>query len=131
LYLFFVYILDTFVEMSTSSTDESTMEDEKFDKPGPSTKCFKQSNRGNINFITSKLASALDKFKFSDRDAVHILISTALALEALGEDVNKLIINRTSIRNTRLRFRKERAENINCQSMMRLFFTGMESYYLR
>lgn len=78
--------------MSTSSTDESTMEDEEFDKPGPSTKCFKQSNRGNINFITSKLASALDKCKLSDRDAVHILISTA---EALGEDVNKLIINRT------------------------------------
>lgn len=95
--------------MSTSSTDESTIEDEEFDKPGPSTKYFKQPHRGNINFITSKLASALDKCKLSDRDAVHILISTA---EALGEDVNKLIINRTSIRNTRLRFRKERAENI-------------------
>lgn len=38
-----------------------------------------------------------------------ILIST---VEALGEDVNKLNINRTSIRNTRLRFQKERAENI-------------------
>jgi len=95
--------------MSTSSTDEFTMEDEEFDMPGPSTKCSKQPNRGNINFITSKLASALDKCKLSDRDAVHILISTAAAL---GEDVNKLIINRTSIRNTRLRFRKERAENI-------------------
>ncbi|KAE9524204.1 hypothetical protein AGLY_015243 [Aphis glycines] len=40
-------IHDTFVEMSTSSsTDESTMEDEEFYKSGPSTKCFKQPNRG-------------------------------------------------------------------------------------
>lgn len=107
--LFFVYILDTFLEINTSSSDESNVEDEEFDKPGPSTKCFKQTNRGNINFITSKLAAALDKCKISDRDAVHILISTA---EALVEVVNKLIINRTSIRNARLRFRKERAENI-------------------
>jgi len=73
-FLLFVYILDTFVEMSTSSTDKSTMEDEEFDKPGPFTKFFKQPNRGNINFITSKLVSALDKCKLSDRGAVHILI---------------------------------------------------------
>jgi len=70
-------------------TNESTLKDEEFDKPGPSTKRFKQPNRGYINFITSKLATALDKCKLSDRDAVQILIST---VEALGENVNKLIL---------------------------------------
>lgn len=48
--------------------------------------------------MTPKLAAALDRSKISDRNAVHILIAIA---EALGNDVNKLIINRTSIRNSR------------------------------
>lgn len=51
----------------------------------------------------------LDKCKISDRDAVHLLFATA---ESLGNDTNKLIINRSSIRRSRLRLRKQRAEKI-------------------
>lgn len=43
------------MEMSMLSTDKSTIEDEKFDKPGLHTKCFKQfklPNRESTNFIT-------------------------------------------------------------------------------
>lgn len=64
--------------MNTSSTDESIIEYEEFDKPEQSTKYFKPPNRGNINFITSKIAAALDKCKLSDRDAVHILNSRSI-----------------------------------------------------
>lgn len=51
--------------------------------------------------MTPKLLAALDKCKLSDRDAVHIIISTA---EALGNDVSKLIINRSTIQRDRIRF---------------------------
>lgn len=40
--------------------------------------------------MTPKLSMALDKCKISDRDAVHILITTG---EAFGIDISKLIIN--------------------------------------
>lgn len=75
---------------------------------GPSTKHFR-SSRGFEAFVSEKLAIVLDKCKISDRNAVHLLIATA---EALGNNVNKLIINRSSIRSARIEFRKERAKKI-------------------
>lgn len=45
-----------------------------------------------------KLASALDRCKVSDRDAVYIIISVA---ESLGSDIKDLIINRSSIKRYR------------------------------
>lgn len=65
--------------------------------------------RGKNNFITDKLSAALDRCKISDRDAVHILLATA---QSLGVNTDALIINRTSIKCTRERFRKERMEKI-------------------
>jgi adenylate/nucleoside-diphosphate kinase len=55
--------------------------------------------------MTPKLLAALDKCKLSDRDAVHIIISTA---DALGNDVSKLIINRSTIQHDRIRFRENK-----------------------
>lgn len=93
-------------------SDASTSENEgDMNQPGPSkspTDCTKKV-RGNTDFITAKLAATFDRCKISDRDAVHILIATA---EALGKDLNELVINRTSIRRSRICLRKERAENI-------------------
>ncbi|KAL4103442.1 hypothetical protein QTP88_018819 [Uroleucon formosanum] len=60
--------------------------------------------RASREFITTKLAAALDKCKITDREAVHLLIST---VEALGLDVNDFIINRSSIHRYRERFRSE------------------------
>jgi len=51
----------------------------------------------------------LDKCKISDRNAVHLFIATA---EALGNNVNELIVNRSSIRQSRIKYRKQRAEKI-------------------
>ncbi|KAE9521836.1 hypothetical protein AGLY_017771 [Aphis glycines] len=97
---------------TTLLSDASTSEDEEdMNQPGPSkspTDCTKKV-RGNTDFITAKLAAAFDRCKISDRDAVHILIATA---EAIGKDLNELVINRTSIRRSRICLRKERAENI-------------------
>lgn len=51
----------------------------------------------------------LDKCKISDRNAVHLFIAIA---EALGNNVNEFIVNRSSIRRSRIKYRKERAEKI-------------------
>lgn len=104
------YILDSFINNDVISDDKSS-EGDDFEKPGPSqqNETVTVRKKGNFEIMTPKLAAALDRCKISDRNALHILIACA---EALGNDVNKLIINRTSIRNSRLSFRKSRADNI-------------------
>ncbi|KAL4090485.1 hypothetical protein QTP88_025312 [Uroleucon formosanum] len=107
-----VTLSETVQLQSSSSTDEYDDTDSEaimFENvAGPSTKHFR-SSRGFEAFVSEKLAVVLDKCKISDRNAVHLLIATA---EALGNNVNKLIINRSSIRNARIEFRKERAKKI-------------------
>lgn len=65
--------------------------------------------RGKIEFITPKLVAALDRCKLSVRNAVFILQAAA---EALGHDVDSLIINSTSIHRCRKKLRAERSEFI-------------------
>lgn len=60
-------------------------------------------SRGKREFINERIVSALDKCKISDRNAVHILIAVA---EGLGHNVNDLIINRTSLRRMRSKYRE-------------------------
>ncbi|KAL4126442.1 hypothetical protein QTP88_010664 [Uroleucon formosanum] len=107
-----VTLSETVQLQSSSSTDEYDDTDSEaimFENvAGPSTKHFR-SSRGFEAFVSEKLAVVLDKCKISDRNAVHLLIATA---EVLGNNVNKLIINRSSIRSARIEFRKERAKKI-------------------
>ncbi|KAL4119640.1 hypothetical protein QTP88_012435 [Uroleucon formosanum] len=107
-----VTLSETVQLQSSSSTDEYEDTDSEaimFENvAGPSTKPFR-SSRGFEAFVSEKLAVVLDKCKISDRNAVDLLIATA---EALGNNVNKLIINRSSIRSARIEFRKERAKKI-------------------
>ncbi|KAE9521581.1 hypothetical protein AGLY_018045, partial [Aphis glycines] len=64
----------------SSTEDEVDIEEEDITPSSPSPSCCKK-QRGSKEFITLKLLAALDKCKLSDRDAVHIIISTADALE--------------------------------------------------
>lgn len=96
-----LFILDTFIDTNLLSDVTSSEYEEETNQPGSfksATDCIKEV-RGSIDFLTAKLTAAFDRCKISDRDAVHILIATA---EALGKDVNELVINRTSIRRSRL-----------------------------
>lgn len=68
-----------------------------------------EKTRGKINFITPRLVSALDNAKISDGMAIHILTAAA---EALGHNVNDLIINRSTIRRVRQQIRREESEKI-------------------
>lgn len=47
------------------------------------------------------------KCKINDGDAIHILIAT---VETLGNNVNKLILNKSSVRRSRLCLRQEHAK---------------------
>lgn len=73
---------------------------------GPSTS---RKKLGRHNFITPKLVSVLYRCKVSDRDAVRILIATA---QALQHNVSDLIINCTSIRRSRTKFRFDAGKKI-------------------
>ena len=65
--------------------------------------------RGVSVVLTLKLASVLDKCKISDRNAVHILIST---VEALDGDATELATNRTTIRRVKNKFWEDKAKEI-------------------
>lgn len=84
-----------------SSQSQSSTSDE----PGPPP----LKKRATQEFFTSKLAAAFDRCKISDRDAVHILYAV---IEALGQQPDVLIINRSSIHRIRERLRQERTEQI-------------------
>jgi hypothetical protein len=108
---------------STSDTDESLSEDGKLSQniqfsnnsilsdscelsyqAGSST-----NKRARTQFINDKLVTVLDRCKVSDRDATHILMATA---QALGHNVDDLVINRSSIHRVREHLRKLRAEQL-------------------
>ena len=80
---------------------EDTSPNETLCVAGPST-----SKRASKQFLTTKLVTALDRCKVSDRDATHLLIATA---KALGQNIDSLVINRSSINRGREKLRKERA----------------------
>jgi len=94
---------------------------------GPST-----NKRGRTVFINEKLVTVLDRCKVSDRDATHnILIATA---QALGHDVDNLVINHSSIHRVREKVRKLRAEQLRLSFNKDLFkesvhpYIGMKNY---
>lgn len=90
--------------------------------PGPSTESHSKisdisptqinitnKTRGRNEVMTEKLSSALDRCKISDRDAVHIIIAVA---EALNVYVSELVVNRSSIKRYRENSRMNLANNI-------------------
>lgn len=58
------------------------------------------------NFMNSRLLGVLDRCKISDRWACHIVAAVA---EALGHRLDELVINRTSLRQQRQKYREELA----------------------
>jgi len=65
--------------------------------------------RGKRQIMTPKLASALDKRKLSDREAIHILVAVS---EVLRHDTHDFVINRSSIHIYWKKAREERATEI-------------------
>ncbi|XP_029346464.1 uncharacterized protein LOC115034269 [Acyrthosiphon pisum] len=74
-----------------------------------------EKKRGRTNFITPKLVAALDRCKLSVRDSVYVIQATA---EALGNNVDSLVINKSSIHRCRDAVRVERANKIKTNFQM-------------
>lgn len=85
---------------------EIGFEDSDGSSSSPSKRVVGVNTRGRQSFITPKLVGVLDRCQLSIRDAVYVLSATA---EALGHDINKLVINQTSIHRSRLLLREEQA----------------------
>lgn len=66
-------------------------------------------SRGTVSVINEKVAAVLDQCQLSDRKSVHLIIAIA---QSLGQDVNSLVVNRTSIHNYREKLRECKAQNI-------------------
>ncbi|CAH1106985.1 unnamed protein product [Psylliodes chrysocephalus] len=93
---------------TSSFSQQSLQRDPNFvlelDESPPSKK-----SRGTIDIFTPKLCTMLDKCKISDRNATGLLISF---LEAADLDASQYIVNRTSIKQKREKFREKRAAEI-------------------
>jgi len=61
---------------------------------------------GRKSVITQELAMTLDRTKVSDRQATMVITKTA---KSLGQNVNELAINRSTVKRNRLEFRQKRA----------------------
>lgn len=68
-----------------------------------------QKRRGTIDFITTKVAAALDKCKVSSRNVVHLV---GVFAEAFNIDRDSLVLNKSSIHEKRKKKREERARII-------------------
>lgn len=97
--------LDPLTDSIEAAPIESRYDDEndENDANTPST------SRGRRHFITSRLVAALDNAKVTDGMAIHIIIAVA---EALGHNVNELVINRTTLRELRQKNREEESNSI-------------------
>lgn len=114
--------VNDFPELKLSDDEDwESDDDESVDDRGNIAEHSKQTRskkpKGTINFISSRLVAALDKWKISDRAAVHIIIATAIAL---GHQVKDLIINRSTIRKIRLRNREISSKRIKEDFFVRL-----------
>ncbi|XP_050524055.1 uncharacterized protein LOC126895832 [Daktulosphaira vitifoliae] len=104
---------DTDDDSQIMSTNDDLIFEKTLCEPGPST-----SKRASKQFLTNKLVAALDRCMISDRDATHLLMAAA---EAFGQNVDSLVINRSSIHREREKLRKERALNLRENFQISLF----------
>jgi hypothetical protein len=65
------------------------------------------STRGTLDILTPRMCEALDRCKISDRNAVHLA-----AAEAFYRNIERLTINRSSIRLRRKEMREKRQAQI-------------------
>ena len=83
-------------ETETEKTDSSESDVEfsgtRAELPESTEPPSSKKRRGKRTLITPKLVCVMDSRKVSDRAAVHIFIAV---VEALGENVDDFIINRT------------------------------------
>lgn len=97
--LFYIIVVSWDYTSEEESTEDETITN--IEISGPST-----IKRVRKEIISHRLSAALDKYKISDRDAVHLLTATA---ESLNVNTSEYIINRSSIKRAREKCREKLA----------------------
>lgn len=93
---------------STSGSEEDIGDNEGVQVPVPCVARETQ-KRGRQKIITERLVSTLDRCKVSDRDAIHLISAVA---DALGQDLNDVVLNRTSLQRSRRELRAKKVEKL-------------------
>ena len=96
-------------------TSDAEIEDCNFVPP----KRLKPRNRNKRTVMSEAVCSALDRYKISDRAAMHVILPT---IEALGHDPNEIDISRNSINNARKSNREICFQNIKQRFSVRCLF---------
>lgn len=94
--------------LEDSSTNDDSATDPE-DAAGPSSSSPLPQKRGRKEIISADLAVTLDRTNVSDRAAMFIISSTA---KSLGNNIQDLALNRSTIRRSRQQHRKQLAAEI-------------------
>ncbi|KAK4316951.1 hypothetical protein Pmani_011929 [Petrolisthes manimaculis] len=94
-----------------NSSSQSSSEEEENPVAGPSDSCLtpRPMKRGRQQVLSPDLVATLDRNKVSDRAAVMVIGET---LRSLGQEIQPLALNRSSIRRQRQQHRKSTSEEI-------------------
>lgn len=117
IYLEFIKLMYISYYQSLTDTDELMSSEEIISSQqsfgsiyNPSGRGYEKQNvRGHIDVMTDDVVGALDRCKVSPRNAVYLVSAIA---QALGHDLNDLILNTASFYTKRAEVRKKRAEKI-------------------
>lgn len=103
--------LGEIVELAGASEEEVCSIDMEQDKRSniETGEVFFRWSRDSQQIITELLVSTLDKCKVSDREAMHLISTVA---NALGYDLNHLVLNRSSLQRVHRDLRQKKAEKI-------------------
>lgn len=103
-------------DLNFESTESSSSSESDDDLYVPINKRFKQNNSTEListlktsSIVTTEVASALDRTKVSDRNAMYVLSAT---VQSLGYNVQDFTLNRESIRQARRKNRQKIANEL-------------------
>ena len=106
------HLLQSLAVLEDSTSSSGTEEEDLIVDPSTSTMTISTSKRGLTEVLTANLVASLDRNKVSDRAAVMLIGETA---RSLGQEIEPLVLNRSSIRLQRQKHRQIIAEQIKDQ----------------
>lgn len=97
-----------FAQVELCSSNNST-EDESEPVSETALLVSRKRRRATRNIISPELVASLDRNQVSDRKAVHVLSAAAASL---GQNIEEIAVNRSTIRRARIKIRKQVADEL-------------------
>ena len=96
----------TTADSTDSASGPSSEDDDEFDPHATPSRLRKK--RTNKNIVTPEVAASLDRVMLPDRSAMFVVSAVA---QALGHDLNDVVVSQSSIQRARQTFREDAAVN--------------------